>query len=154
MIDIIINSASAILMGAGSIFILIGALGLVRLPDFYTRMHAAGVTDTLGAELLLLGMMLQAGLSLVTLKLVLISLFIFFTSPTSTHAVANATRVMGLRLVSIPEDDLTSKEKIRGAYARHGYRCRCCFTCTFIHHCISNIDNASFTCSSRVDRSF
>ena len=87
MIDIIINSASAILMGAGSIFILIGALGLVRLPDFYTRMHAAGVTDTLGAELLLLGMMLQAGLSLVTLKLVLISLFIFFTSPTSTHAV-------------------------------------------------------------------
>ena len=47
MIDIIINSASAILMGAGSVFILIGALGLVRLPDFYTRMHAAGVTDTL-----------------------------------------------------------------------------------------------------------
>ena len=75
MIDIIINSASAILMGAGSVFILIGALGLVRLPDFYTRMHAAGVTDTLGAELLLLGMMLQAGLSLVTLKLILISLF-------------------------------------------------------------------------------
>jgi len=111
MIDIIINSASAILMGAGSVFILIGALGLVRLPDFYTRMHAAGVTDTLGAELLLLGMMLQAGLSLVTLKLVLISLFIFFTSPTSTHAVANAARVMGLGLVSIPEDDLTSKEK-------------------------------------------
>ena len=111
MIDIIINSASAILMGAGSIFILIGALGLVRLPDFYTRMHAAGVSDTIGAELLLLGMMLQAGLSLVTLKLVLISLFIFFTSPTSTHAVANAARVMGLRLVSIPADDLTSKEK-------------------------------------------
>ena len=76
MIEIIINSASAILMGAGSVFILIGALGLVRLPDFYTRMHAAGVTDTLGAELLLLGMMLQAGLSLVTLKLVLISLFL------------------------------------------------------------------------------
>ena len=111
MIDIIINSASAILMGAGSIFILIGALGLVRLPDFYTRMHAAGVTDTLGAELLLLGMMLHAGISLVTLKIVIISLFYFFTSPTSTHAVANAARVMGLRLVSIPEDDLTSKEK-------------------------------------------
>jgi multicomponent Na+:H+ antiporter subunit G len=111
MIDIVINSASAILMGAGSIFILVGALGLVRLPDFYTRMHAAGVTDTLGAELLLLGMMLQAGLSLVTLKLVLISLFIFFTSPTSTHAVANAARVMGLRPVSISEDNLISKEK-------------------------------------------
>ena len=111
MIDIIINSASAILMGAGSIFILVGALGLVRLPDFYTRLHAAGVTDTLGAELLLLGMMLQAGLSLVTLKLVLISLFIFFTSPTSTHAVANAAKVMGLRPVSVSEDNLISKEK-------------------------------------------
>ena len=111
MIDIIIHSASAILMGAGSIFILVGALGLVRLPDFYTRMHAAGVTDTLGAELLLLGMMLQAGLSLITLKLVLISLFIFFTSPTSTHAVANAARVMGLRPVSISEDNHISKEK-------------------------------------------
>ena len=111
MIDIVINSATAILMGAGSIFILVGALGLVRLPDFYTRMHAAGVTDTLGAELLLLGMMLQAGLSLVTLKLVLIALFIFFTSPTSTHAVANAAKVMGLRPVSISEDNLISKEK-------------------------------------------
>ena len=111
MIDIIIKSASAIFMGAGSVFIFIGALCLVRLPDFYTRMHAAGVTDTLGAELLLLGMMLQAGLSLVTLKLVLISLFIFFTSPTSTHAVANAARVMGLRPVSISEDNLISKEK-------------------------------------------
>ncbi|MDC1172365.1 monovalent cation/H(+) antiporter subunit G [Alphaproteobacteria bacterium] len=110
MIDVIINSTSAILIGAGSFFILIGALGLVRLPDFYTRMHAAGVTDTLGAELLLLGMMLQAGLSLVTLKLILISLFIFFTSPTSTHAVANAARVMGLRPISVSEDNLTSKE--------------------------------------------
>ena len=67
MIDIVINSASAMLICAGSIFILIGALGLVRLPDFYTRMHAAGVTDTLGAELLLFGMMLLAGFSLVTL---------------------------------------------------------------------------------------
>ena len=91
MIDIVINSASAILLSAGSLFILIGALGLVRLPDFYTRMHAAGVTDTLGAELLLLGMMLQAGLSLVTLKLILISLFILRTLPPHTYTLQSTT---------------------------------------------------------------
>ena len=104
--ELIADIISIILLTAGSIFVLIGAFGLVRLPDFYTRMHAAGITDTLGAELLLLGMMFQAGLSLVTVKLILISLFIFFTSPTSTHAVANAARVMGLKPMLVPEEDL------------------------------------------------
>ena len=98
MIELILNLISAGLLAAGSIFVLIGAFGLIRLPDFYTRLHAAGITDTLGAELILLGLMFQAGLSLVTVKLILISLFIFFTSPTATHAVANAARVMGLNL--------------------------------------------------------
>lgn len=104
--DLIADIISIVFLTAGSIFVLIGAFGLVRLPDFYTRMHAAGITDTLGAELLLLGMMFQAGLSLVTVKLILISLFIFFTSPTSTHAVANAARVMGLKPMLVPEQDL------------------------------------------------
>ena len=76
MIDQIINLASMILLGLGAVFVLIGSIGLVRLPDFYTRMHAAGITDTLGAEFMLFGMMLQAGLSLVTVKLIFISLFI------------------------------------------------------------------------------
>ncbi|MBH67921.1 MAG: hypothetical protein CMM58_06180 [Rhodospirillaceae bacterium] len=111
MIDLVLDVVSAILIGFGSIFVLIGAIGLVRLPDFYTRMHAAGITDTLGAELLLLGMMLQAGLSLVTVKLILISLFIFFTSPTATHAVANAARVMGLRPALVPDQDLEERKE-------------------------------------------
>ena len=79
MIELILNLISAGLLAAGSIFVLIGAFGLIRLPDFYTRLHAAGITDTLGAELILLGLMFQAGLSLVTVKLILISLFIFFS---------------------------------------------------------------------------
>jgi multicomponent Na+:H+ antiporter subunit G len=108
MTNLIIDYISVLLLATGSLFLLIGALGLVRLPDFYTRMHAAGVTDTLGAELLLLGMMFQAGFSLITAKLILISLFIFFTSPTSTHAVANAARVMGLRPLMVPESDLNT----------------------------------------------
>ena len=103
MIELILNLISAGLLAAGSIFVLIGAFGLIRFPDFYTRLHAAGITDTLGAELILLGLMFQAGLSLVTVKLILISLFIFFTSPTATHAVANAARVMGLKPMLVPD---------------------------------------------------
>jgi len=110
MIELILDLISAGLLAAGSIFVLIGAFGLIRLPDFYTRLHAAGITDTLGAELILLGLMFQAGLSLVTVKLILISLFIFFTSPTATHAVANAARVMGLKPMLIPDKDLESTE--------------------------------------------
>ena len=110
MIELILNLISAGLLAAGSIFVLIGAFGLVRLPDFYTRLHAAGITDTLGAELILLGLMFQAGLSLVTVKLILISLFIFFTSPTATHAVANAARVMGLKPMLVPDKDLENTE--------------------------------------------
>ena len=110
MIELILNLISAGLLAAGSIFVLIGAFGLIRLPDFYTRLHAAGITDTLGAELRLLGLMFQAGLSLVTVKLILISLFIFFTSPTATHAVANAARVMGLKPMLVPDKDLENAE--------------------------------------------
>ena len=110
MIELILDLISAGLLAAGSIFVLIGAFGLIRLPDFYTRLHAAGITDTLGAELILLGLMFQAGLSLVTIKLFLISLFIFFTSPTATHAVANAARVMGLKPILVPDKDLENAE--------------------------------------------
>ncbi|MAI13282.1 MAG: sodium:proton antiporter [Rhodospirillaceae bacterium] len=110
MIELILNLISAGLLAAGSIFVLIGAFGLIRLPDFYTRLHAAGITDTLGAELILLGLMFQAGLTLVTVKLILISLVIFFTSPTATHAVANAARVMGLKPMLVPDKDLENAE--------------------------------------------
>jgi len=95
--SIVLDALSWILLLAGSAFCMIGALGLVRMPDFFTRMHAAGVTDTLGAGLLLLGMMLQAGFTLVTVKLVVIGLLIFFTSPTATHALAQAALARGLR---------------------------------------------------------
>ena len=110
MIELILNLISAGLLAAGSIFVIIGAFGLIRFPDFYTRLHAAGITDTLGAELILLGLMFQAGLSLVTVKLILISLFIFFTSPTATHAVANAARVMGLKPMLVPDKALENTE--------------------------------------------
>jgi multicomponent Na+:H+ antiporter subunit G len=106
MTPIIIDAVSWVLLMAGAALVLIGALGLVRMPDFYTRLHPAGITDTLGTDLVLLGLMFQAGFSLVTIKLILIGAFLFITSPTSTHAIANAALVAGLKPTgtTIPED--------------------------------------------------
>ena len=74
----------------GGLLIITGAIGLVRFPDLYTRMHAAGVTDTGGAGLVLFGLMLQAGLTLVTVKLALILWFLLFTGPVASHVLAKA----------------------------------------------------------------
>lgn len=97
MTEIVLDAVSWALLTTGAFLVLVGALGLLRMPDFYTRLHPAGVTDTLGADLILLGLMVQAGFSLVTIKLILIGAFLFFTSPTSTHAIANAALVAGLK---------------------------------------------------------
>jgi len=87
---------SWIFVAAGSIFVLIGGLGLLRLPDFYTRIHAAGITDTMGAWLILIGLMFQAGWTLVTIKLVMLAFFLAATSPLASHALAKAAFLRGL----------------------------------------------------------
>jgi multicomponent Na+:H+ antiporter subunit G len=74
----------------GVFFLLMGAIGLLRFPDFYTRMHAAGKCDTLGSLLVLLGLAFYAGFNLTSAKILFIALFIFITSPTATHAMARA----------------------------------------------------------------
>ena len=86
----------------GSFFAIIGAVGTVRFPDFWSRLHAASITDSAGVILLLIGMALQAGVGLVAVKLVIIGIFLFITGPTSTHAVANAALVSGLRPTEAP----------------------------------------------------
>jgi len=90
------NAVSAILVAAGLVFVLAGAIGVLRLPDFYTRLHAAGVTDTLGAELILIGLAIQAGFTLLAAKILLVGMFLFMTSPTATHAIAYAAHKAGL----------------------------------------------------------
>jgi len=82
--------ASWVLLVAGGFFFLVGAVGLNRMPDVFARMHAVSVGDTLGAGLLIAGMALQSGPTLVTLKLLLILLVIWFTGPVATHALARA----------------------------------------------------------------
>ncbi|HEY9079967.1 monovalent cation/H(+) antiporter subunit G [Magnetovibrio sp.] len=74
----------------GSFFAIVGALGIVRLPDVFSRMHGAGIIDTLGIMMILTGLMFQADEAIVVIKLALILLFIFFTSPTTTFALARA----------------------------------------------------------------
>lgn len=90
-----LNAVSIAMMATGLVFVLAGAIGVVRLPDFYTRMHAAGVTDTLGAELIVFALILQSGFTLMSAKLLLVGFILFLTSPTATHAVANAAHRAG-----------------------------------------------------------
>ncbi|MEE2691295.1 MAG: monovalent cation/H(+) antiporter subunit G [Pseudomonadota bacterium] len=87
----------------GSASVITGAIGIVRFPDFYTRMHAAGITDTAGAELMIFAMMLQAPSWLIVAKLAFIGVFLFFTSPVSTHALAHAAHLSGLNPLLGPE---------------------------------------------------
>ncbi len=81
---------------AGSVFLLIGGLGLIRLPDFYTRIHAAGITDTMGAWLVLIGLMFSAGWTLISVKLLMLLFFLAVTSPLASHALAKAAFLRGL----------------------------------------------------------
>ena len=97
VVDIALAAASGGMIAAGVFFVLAGAVGVIRLPDFYTRMHAAGMTDTLGAELIIFGLVLQAGFSQTSLKLLIIAFLLFLTSPTATHAVANAANHAGVK---------------------------------------------------------
>jgi multicomponent Na+:H+ antiporter subunit G len=92
----VLDILSWIFLVAGGLLGIIGGIGIHRFPDFFTRLHAAGTTDTLCAALILIGLGLQSGLTLASFKLVLIFAFILFTSPTASHALANAALHGGL----------------------------------------------------------
>ena len=107
----ILDILSVALIVIGSVSLIIGALGVLRLPDVYTRMHAASITDTLGAGSIILGLILQAGLTLVAGKLFLILVFLFFTSPASSFALAHAALSSGVKPIldaDLREDDKES----------------------------------------------
>ena len=90
MMALVLDVLSWVCLLGGAGFLLVGAIGLLRFPDFYTRLHAVSVCDTMGAGLVLIGLMLQGGLSLVTVKLLLIFYFMLFSGPTAVHALAEA----------------------------------------------------------------
>lgn len=96
MVDIIINVLSGSLLLLGAAFVLVGGIGGLRLPNFYTRTHAASLTDTMGTTLILVGIMLQSGFTLATIKLVAILVFMLLTGPTASYALANAALLSGM----------------------------------------------------------
>ena len=97
------ESASWIFLGAGSGFCVIGGIGLLRMPDFYARTHAAGVTDTMGAGLVLLRLMLQAPTALIGVKLVIILGFLWLVGPTAGHALFKAAYADGVEVHEGPD---------------------------------------------------
>ena len=99
MIDTVLNISSIVSFVIGIFFILTGSLGILRLPDVFSRIHAAGMIDTAGASFIILGMILQSGFSLITAKLVFIGIFIYFTSPITGHVTANLARKKGINPV-------------------------------------------------------
>ena len=103
----------ALLLG-GSFFLVIGAIGVLRMPDVYTRSHAAGITDTMGAMLILFGLMIQGGFTLITVKLALILLFLLFTSPAASHALGNTAWSSGLRPILDEEAPVKQTEETDG----------------------------------------
>jgi multicomponent Na+:H+ antiporter subunit G len=108
-----ILSGSFILLGV--LALLIGALGLLRLPDVYCRIHAVGMIDTAGASFIILGLAIHEGVSLVTVKLVFIGIFLFFTSPIATHAVAQVAHKSGV--VPVGRNLVTAKAAKKPAAA-------------------------------------
>jgi len=104
--SVLIEFLSACFLIAGSCFAVVGGIGLFRLPDFYTRVHAVGVTDTMGAGLVLLGCALHSGFTLITVKLFTVWLFIYVTGPAATHALAKAAYAHGIK-VDVEGEDRT-----------------------------------------------
>ncbi len=97
LFDSAVTVLSWALLLTGAASVLIGGIGALRLPEIYTRMHAASLTDTAASILILTGIMLQSGLTLATFKVVAILAFLLLTGPTATYSLANAALLAGLR---------------------------------------------------------
>jgi multicomponent Na+:H+ antiporter subunit G len=96
MFALALDSLSWFMLTSGGIFVLIGGIGALRMPDLFTRMHASSLTDSLGPMLILGGLALQTGWSLETLKVLAILIFMLITGPTATYALGNAALMAGM----------------------------------------------------------
>ena len=103
-LELLINIFSWISIISGSVFIITGAYGAYKAPGFWIRLQSVSLIESLGAFLMLIGLGLQSGFTFVTVKIVIIGIFLFITGPTSTHALANAAFSSGVR----PEQKLES----------------------------------------------
>jgi len=107
---ILLDILSVGVLVLGTVILIFAALGVARFPDFYSRLHAAGKGDTLGLALVLLGLMVAAGLSLVSLKLAFIVFFVFLLNPTATHALARGAWISGMRPWRASDEPFVQRE--------------------------------------------
>ena len=110
--ELVLDAASWVSIAVGVFFMVVGSIGVLRMPDVFCRLHAAGMTDTMGAGLILLGLAFQAGFTLVLVRIILIYAFLLFTSPISTHALSRAALAGGVEPWEAPE----SGGRARAAY--------------------------------------
>ncbi len=99
--DLVISSLSGLFLLAGAFFIFAAGLGVLRLPDVFSRLHAAGMKDTMGSALTLIGLMFLGGFSLVSAKLLIIWALLWLTCSVATHSVARAAFLAGVRPVLV-----------------------------------------------------
>lgn len=107
MMEIVRESLVWLFLVAGGLFCLIGGVGMLRMPDFYTRSHAASVTDTLGATLILTGLIFHSGVNLISVKLVLVLILLYVTSPTAAHALVKAAYSRGIYAPDFESPDVS-----------------------------------------------
>ena len=113
--QLLVAMFSGFFIVCGVVALLIGSLGLLRLPDVYCRIHAVGMIDTAGASFIILGMIIHEGFTLVSVKLVLIGVFLFFTSPIATHAVAQVAHKSGVVPVGRNLARVAGKKNVTGS---------------------------------------
>ena len=102
----LIDILSGLCIAVGVVALLTGSIGLIRLPDLYSRTHAVGMMDTAGVGFIILGLIIHEGFTLVSVKLALVGIFLLFTSPIATHAVSQVAYRSGLKpLVDDGEDE-------------------------------------------------
>ena len=110
--SVILDTLSWLSLLAGGALVVTGGIGLLRLPDFFTRLHAASLTDTLGFAFIVLGLALQSGAGLTSLKLFLALAFLLLTGPVATHALAKAALHGSLRPVDLRGDTLEAQDVV------------------------------------------
>jgi multicomponent Na+:H+ antiporter subunit G len=98
--DLFLPYLSGFSLAIGTLALVVGSLGLIRLPDVFSRIHAVGMMDTAGVGFIVLGMMIHEGFSLISVKLAAVAVFLFFTSPIATHAVAQVAHKSGFSPVA------------------------------------------------------
>ena len=110
--EMVVDILSGLCIAAGIVALITGSIGLVRLPDLYSRTHAVGMMDTAGVGFIILGLIIHEGFTLISVKLALVGIFLFFTSPIATHAVAQVAYRAGLKPF-LDEDRSRSKAQAK-----------------------------------------